>query len=285
MMRMLNRVLQLGLWALALSSLTAALACYVSYRRDCARLANVASDVTAGLNVPDDRVSALLEWVHGLHGSAGNRGRFLLTSMRATPLQVIESGGDCADKSRLLYALLRESGMSATMALCFKADSNEPVHTFVEVALGAGCQMAVDPAFNLFFPKPDETGYYGLLDLRKDPAILVRRVETICREIPTQCREQYYMRPADGYTRASTINWNKNAVLRLTHHLLHSVLGDEVYRLRRPAVIEEPKLFVAALCVVSAGACLMVLRVARRRATRKIVGFRIAARRPLPTRA
>jgi hypothetical protein len=264
-------------------SVAAASLCYLLYRQDRVGLRVVAEQITAESSPPAQKVLTLLHWVNEHGTSARNDAYFVFRRMRATPIQVLNAGGDCADKSRLLTALLREVGIPATMAMSYHPQSGRPAHTFVEARIGEQAYMAVDPAYDLYFPKPDsishrmETGvpeaYYDLLDLRCDAGILSRRVDHL-REGSSYAPEvqDYYLRPSVEYVTASSINWNKNTLTRLLHFGLQSVYGDAVYRFPRPLVSEEPKLFVAILCLIPGGISLLALgcveRAGRRNARR-----------------
>ncbi len=236
-----------------------AAACYASWRADAACLREVAESVTAGADTPSERVLALVHWVRRIEGSGQNDHHFLIKAWRATPMQILDGGGDCADKSRLLTALLSEVGVKATMALCFDEKSGAPAHTIVEAAIEDGGFMAVDPAYDLYFPKPGG-GYHGLVDLRRDHTIVTRRVEQLMAEMPdARATDAYYLRSAAAYHTAATINWNKNALTRLAAPLVRHWWGHEAYRIRRPLVLEEPKLAATAVATTAAAVCLAVL--------------------------
>ena len=101
----------------------------------------------------------------------------------------------------------------------------------------------VDPVFDLSFPKPDATGYYGLLELRRGPNILLRRLVELCAVTPRSHPVHRYPRRRAGYDQASSINWNKNALTRFTPAMLRK-LGNAVYRLPRPRLLEEPVMII-----------------------------------------
>ena len=158
-------------------SLAVAVCCWASYRQDRARLGLVAREVVASITAPSEQVLALLHWVNRIEGSSRNDGHFGWRRLRATPAQVLHGGGDCADKSRLMAALLREVGIPASMAICLDGPAGRPAHTIVEARIGTQDYRGVDPAFDLQFPKPNSAGYYDLRGRRPSflPA-LVRRL-------------------------------------------------------------------------------------------------------------
>ena len=238
-------------WIIVGCSFAAAACCYISYLRDSNRLGNVAREVTAGATSPSDRVLALLHFVSDHHGTRQNERFFVLRRMRATPLQVLEDGGDCADRSRLLCALLRAVDIPATMAMCFDRETGAPTHTLVEAEPARGRYMVVDPAYDLYFPKPNQRSYYGLLDLRRDPGLVTRRIDELCASAPLVREvERYYLRAYSGYHQVATINWSKHTILRPLHDWLRKRYGDRIYRFRRPTVLEEPKLLVGTFCLL-----------------------------------
>jgi hypothetical protein len=235
--------------------------CIVSYIADSAKLREIAQQATQGLANDSEKVIALTNWVHNNRGFHENDGYFVFKKLRATPLQVLESGGDCADKSRLLCAMLREIGIPSTMVMCFHRDTSISTHTVVEAGAGSSQFMVVDPAYNLYFPSEQQSGYHGLLEMRADPRILDRRLSELLASAPRRSPLHSYNPASAAYDYASSINWNKNAATRAVHYLLASWYGDEVYRIRRPLMLEEPKLFIAGVLVLAAVCLLLATRI------------------------
>lgn len=262
---------------LSVCLIAAAAACYVSYLRDRAGLRQVATKATAGASSAEDKVLALLHRVHRISETRKNSGFFILPRQRATPIQVLRGGGDCADKSRLLSSLLREVGIPATMVMCFDPQTHMPSHTFVEAQLGSGVHMVVDPAYDLYFPKHG-SGYYGLLDLRRDPSILPRRLDALCSVLPSTEPVHQYNRKQAAYDEAGSINWDRNAMTRFARLLLSPRLGENLYCLPRPIPLEEPKLFVAVNCFVLGMVVLLIPGMTARFTRRRICKPDIAGR-------
>ncbi len=166
-------------------------------------------------------------------------------------MQVAKTGGDCADKSRLLFALLRAIDIPATMAMCFDADTNKPAHTIIEARPSPNDKMVLDPAFGLYFPRLEGQGYYSLLDLRANPAIVPNRLRTLRQEDQSLAgTSDYYLASSSAYNTASTFNWNRNWVTKFVQSLLRPMLGESLYAMSRPAVMEEPKLALASLALL-----------------------------------
>lgn len=241
--------------ALALAAALFAIGCYWSYRHDQGRLAAIAAQVAAVSSAQDEQAIALLHWVYNNHGFEKNQGAFLWSKLGPTPIDVLERGGDCADKSRLLSAMLREIDIPSTLAMCFDAHGL-PTHVVVEARLADGRRMVLDPIWDLHFPKAEPGQHYGLLDLRRDPEILFRRLEVVTAEAPPDAKIRRYNRAQDVYDRVTTINWDKNALLRWIGDRLAGDAPGDVYGIPRPTVLEEPKLFFA---VFGAGATLTFL--------------------------
>jgi len=250
-----RRPLRRGLAAAGLTAFALGVCCYISYRFDCAKLRRIAEQAAPASQLPSQRVIALLDWVFHNRGFHENDRYFLLPQLRATPMQVVEGGGDCADKSRLLSSLLREVGIASTMLMCFDPRTGAPTHTVVEAKIEDNSFMVVDPVYRLWFPRPDGQGYYDLPALRRDPRILNSRLDDLLAVAAPRNPLHSYNRRSAVYDRATAINWNKNAVTRFLHDRIRAVKGDAVHRIPRPILLEEPKLFVAFALIVLGSVC------------------------------
>ena len=187
--------------------------------------------------------------------------------LRPTPWQVLERGGDCADRSRLVVALLHLRGIHASKWALYNAQG-ESKHAAVQADVESG-KMAVDPLFGLWFPKP-QGGYYAIRELRQDPRILSQRVDELLAkgQQPGAGRLEFYPKDQYVYTQARTINWNKSGSMRFAYRALHGILGEGVDELRRPGFAEEPPLMViygaAGMEFVLVLAWFMMVRLRRR---------------------
>ncbi|MBI4716877.1 MAG: transglutaminase domain-containing protein [Planctomycetes bacterium] len=259
-------------------------ACAVSYRLDQRQLSALTQAIVAGASSPIDRVLALQRWVHDRPGTSRNLGCFLVPALGPTPLQVMQGGGDCADKARLLCSVLHEAGISATPAMCYDEATGRPTHTIVEARIGPGRYMVVDPAFDLWFPRADGITPYDLLDLRRSPDIVPQRIADLRRANPTLTdADEYYLRSPAAYHTASTFHWDKNRWTRWLRDGLQVWFGEEVYRIRRPLAWEQPKVALSALCLAPA-LLWVIVRLIRGTGRRLIVAIRSGAvsRRPVP---
>src|SRR5256885_4103669 len=176
----------------------------------------------------------------------GNESYFLFpffSFLRPTPLQVVERGGDCADRSRLVIALLHLHGISASKWALYNA-RGESLHAVVQADVESG-KMVVDPLFGMWFPK-SAGGYYAIRELKQEPQILSRRISELRTQglDPGADRLATYRLDDYVYANARTINWNKSTPMKYTYRLLHIVMGDKADELRRPAFVEEPPLMV-----------------------------------------
>jgi hypothetical protein len=176
----------------------------------------------------------------------GNDSYFLIPVfrfLRPMASQVIEKGGDCADRSRLVITLLRLRGIHATKWALYNSNG-ESKHAVLEADVESG-KMVVDPLFGIWFPKP-QGGYFGIRELRQDSSILPERLKELRAEKVElgAGRLEFYPEGEYIYTNARTINWTKAAILRSTFSLLHWMLGEHAYWLQRPGFVEEPPLMV-----------------------------------------
>jgi hypothetical protein len=176
----------------------------------------------------------------------GNEGYFLLPVfrfLRPTPWQVIENGGDCGDRSRLVIGLLRLRGIRASKWALYNAEG-ESKHAVVQADVESG-DMVVDPLFGIWFPK-SQGGYYGIRELRQDPGILTRRIEELRAKglRPGAARLDFYEFNNYIYSNARTINWNKSFIMKSVYWALHGLLGARADEISRPSFVEEPPLMV-----------------------------------------
>ena len=152
------------------------LACYVSYKNDISYLraivrANISTETSPKI------FESINHWVYQNKGFKKNQGHFLFESLGPTPVQVLNEGGDCTDKSILLMSMLESIGIDSTLVMLYGTDGKTPTHTVVEVRDGQFKAVA-DPVYDLVFPNPNG-GFYGIEDLRKNPALLPNRLDDL----------------------------------------------------------------------------------------------------------
>ncbi|MGC2048925.1 MAG: hypothetical protein WA635_09980 [Gallionella sp.] len=222
--------------------------CYISYKSDILYLRSIVRSNISTENSP--RVfESINHWVYQNKGFKKNPAYFIFKSLGPTPIQVLNQGGDCTDKSILLMAMLESIGKDSTLVMLYDADGKTPTHTVVEVSDGQFKAVA-DPVYDLVFPNSNG-GFYSIEDLRKNPALLLNRLDNLLQIRGTSSKIIYYRRINESYQFASPINWNKNNLLRITSNILGG-MGIEARDIRRPHFLDDPKLFISmALFITS----------------------------------
>jgi len=225
-----------------------AVAVWSSWVGDSAVLKGRALAVTAGLTSDSARIRAINDWVYNNQGFDANDRFFILPVLGPTPVQVLESGGDCSDKSRLVSALLRELGIESGLVMIFPCRDCVPIHTLVEAQYENG-RMVVDPIWHIDYPAADEK-FLGIRDLAGT---------SLGREHLAQLQAE--RGPADKirsmpdseatFDFAKPLNWDKNSVTRLTAYGV-TLLGYDPAQLFRPYFLEDPKLALTLVLVVIA---------------------------------
>jgi len=222
-------------------------------------LEGLADSIVSPAAPPSVQTVAMLEYLRA-QPISGERGYFLLPILGflgSTPRQVAEHGGDCGGRARLLIALLSTRGIHASKWALYDRQM-QPRHSVVEVDAEAG-RMVVDPLFGLVFPRT-AGGYYGVVDLRNNPGIVPHRIAELIarRERPGTARLDFYPLDSYIYDNARTLNWNKSAVMTVLHRILHSLMGNRVDYIRRPAWVERPALMVSYGAVIPEGLIAML---------------------------
>jgi hypothetical protein len=168
----------------------------------------------------------------------GHAGHFLVPGIRATAAQVLERGGDCADRSRLLTTVLNEYGIRATMVMLAPCTGCSFAHTVVE-AIAADGRIVVDPTYGIAFPKPGG-GYHDLRDLRRDPSIVKHEVAALrVQDQDMQTYADFRNRYLGYYNDSRTINFGTNALGRWAARIV-SVFNAEPELVYRPRILEDP---------------------------------------------
>lgn len=240
-----------GLAVFALGLLLAGILAASEYR-DRQVLRQIAERVTKGSESPGASVSALNNWVYGNQGFAKNRHHFGLARLGPTPMQVLEHGGDCADKSRLLSAMLETIGVRSSLAMLYPCPECAPVHTVVVADLGLS-KTLVDPVFNISFPRPDG-GYFSVKELVEDPWLLSDRLRVLRAERGPSDKIVYYRESNHRFDYLTTINWQASGLTRVAARGVRA-LGGEPRHVFRPMWLENPKraLTYAALVMALLG--------------------------------
>lgn len=216
------------------------------YWKDHRFLKRLAAQIADPSAPPSEQTKQILAFFHGKSQDT-NHSYFLFPFfefLRPPARQVAETGGDCADRSRLTVILLKMRGIPSEKWTLYYPKGH-PEHSVVEVETEQG-KMAIDPLFGLFFPRPNG-GYYGVADLRQNPDLVRARVAELEAHHQEPLAAPIERYPVDSYTYkyATTFNWDKTAVTRLIYRNLHRAFGSRVDDVRRPVWPEEPALIVS----------------------------------------
>jgi hypothetical protein len=232
--------------AIALLILSAAI--YVEWKRDNAILRRQALEVTGGARSASDAIVALNHWVYEDGGFSKNQRYFLFRPLGPTPVQILHSGGDCADKSRLLSAMLGQIGISSALVILYPCRTCGPIHTVVEAAYEKG-RMVVDPIWDIEYPEGDGR-YYGVRDLASTTRGRSRLMRLKAESSPTA--KIASMPPGEAtFDYARGLNWDKNAMTRMAAAVLRRMNLEPTF-LPRPRILEDPQRAVWALLLVPA---------------------------------
>ncbi len=169
-------------------------------------------------------------------------------SLGLTPAEVLERGGPCASKSRLMTTLMHLQGLDAHRLQLYDEDANV-VHSVVEIEVEGGSWMVGDPLYGLYFPRP-EGGFYTAAELGADHEIVRMRIDVM---MANGTFPKTWRRYDDNYTyqyASPRLAWLPNSPLRrVLYEITELLVGEErMLRAKRPYFMERPALM--ALCVV-----------------------------------
>lgn len=223
----------------------------LDWRSDNAELLTFSQLVTQSESddITGQDIVRLNELVYSTGGFAKNDSYFLFPALGPTPVQIMQKGGDCSDKSRLLASILDELNIPATLVMLAPCDSCPFGHTVVEAQTKQGT-IVVDPVYNISFPSSDGH-YHGIQNLRDNSSILQARLDELILQRGPNDKIAYYRLGPDGmhYSYPVTINWNKNSLTQFIGSLLTNYV-DEPSLIYRPRWLEDPKLLIAGLLVI-----------------------------------
>ena len=245
--------------ALALGFLLFGAAESLSWQMDRDRLRRVAEVVAGPARGEVERLARLTAWVDANGAITRNRRYHLWRKLGATPVSILEHGGNCQDKSKLLAALLRELGVRSSLAMLYPCQGCKPRHTVALVATRNGWTVA-DSVYNMTFPD-GRGGFVTVEEMRGDRAFLERRLAELRAERGPANPINRYKRDVNHYSYVTTVNWDKNALTRAAASLIRAS-GGEPWSTPRPVFLDDPKLFFALLGFGGAlGFCLLALLV------------------------
>jgi hypothetical protein len=240
----------------------ASLGLYVDWQHDNAVLYGTAIAITGGLTNDGARASAINHWVYARTGTVENNHYFILPTLGPTPVQVLEWGGDCADKSRLVAAMLDEIDIPAGLVMLAPCRECPFGHTVVEAQYERG-RMVVDPIWDIDYPTAG--GHFlGVHDLAGTNLGREHLLQLQAQSGPAD--EIAAMPPAEAtFDYAVSVNWHKNTLSRMAAATLRllSYAPDEMLR---PRFLEDPKLALSLLLLgfgIAMIACGLLIRVGR----------------------
>lgn len=252
----------IALAAAGVLAAAATLPVFLTWRAENAGLKAIGLAQTAGQPTRAAKVIALTNWVYHHQGFAKNERYFVFPKLGASPTQILESGGDCADKSRLLSAILDQIGIGSTLVMLYPCADCGPVHTLVEADYEGG-KMVTDPIWNVDYPA--EGGkYYGVADLRGNQRA-ASRISQLQLERGPHSKIAGYPEQETIYDFSRGVNWSKIPLVTP----VAKAIGVDLSLLKRPQMLEDPGQLIsvggfgtAALLLVAAGG---LARRARRR--------------------
>ncbi|MGB9644166.1 MAG: transglutaminase-like domain-containing protein [Stellaceae bacterium] len=265
----IRRYLRTVLIALPFAS---ALGIFADWQHDNALLRQQAVKITTNLNTDSGRIRAINDWVYQNKGFAKNNHYFIVPALGPTPVQVLEFGGDCSDKSRLVAAMLKELNVGAGLVMLSPCPNCGFIHTVVEAQYERG-RMVVDPIWHVDYPTGDGE-FLGVGDLAGTSRGRERVAELQRERGPS---DKIAGMPATEATfdYAVAMNWDKNMATRAVAGALH-LLGYTPEQMFRPRFIEDPKLALSLFLVCSGiaiiGANFVIYFVVQKVAGRRIRG-------------
>jgi hypothetical protein len=218
--------------------LACAVAVWLDWHHDNAVLRRQAIEITANSTSDGARIHTINDWVYHHKGFGKNSGYFVVPALGPTPVQVLEQGGDCADKSRLVAAMLNELGIEAGLVMIASCLHCAFIHTVVEAGYEGG-RMVVDPIWNVDYPS-DNGGFLGVRDLAWT-SLGEERVVELQRQ--RGAADKIAVMPATEakFEYAVAVNWDKSVFTQTVAKIIN-VLGYSPDTIFRPRLLEDPKM-------------------------------------------
>ena len=228
--------------------LICAISLYFNWRQDNAVLRRQALAITAHLDSDSARIQAVNDWVYHNKGFDPNDQYFVVSALGPTPIQVMARGGFCADKSRLVAAMLNSIGIDAGLVMISPCLYCGFIHTVVEARYEGG-RMVVDPTWNVDYPTGDGR-FLGVTDLSGTNRGQ-ERVAELRHQRPVTDKIQNMPDADAAFEYAVAMNWDKNLVTRSVAATLR-LMGYQPETLLRPRLLEDPKLFLISFLLAVA---------------------------------
>ncbi len=213
---------------------------FFDWRHDDSVLHRQAMAITAGIDRDSRRIRAVNDWVYHNKGFAKNNEFFIVPALGPTPVQVMERGGDCSDKSRLVAAMLNSLGIDAGLVMIAPCANCGFIHTVVEAQYEGG-QMVVDPIWDIDYPSGDGR-FLGVRDLSGTMRGR-ERLEELQHQRPPHDKIAAMPQTEATFDYAVAMNWDRDAATRTAASMLR-LIGYQPDTLFRPRILEDPKLFL-----------------------------------------
>src|SRR6516165_5602707 len=222
---------------------------WISWLGDNAVLRERALSVTAGLTTVSAKISAINHWVYRNQGFTKNDEFILVSAFGPTPLQVLRTGGDCGDKSKLVSAMLWQLGIDSGLVQIFPCRDCGPIHAVVEAEYEAG-RMVVDPIWDVDYPSGDGK-FLGIQELAGTSLGRAHIAELQTRRGAGD-KIQFMPDAEATFDYAAAVNWQKNTLSRASASALQ-ILGYDPRHLFRTHFLEDPQLALTLLFLTIAG--------------------------------
>jgi len=237
-----------------------AIGLYLDWQRDNAILHLKSIEITTGLNTDAARIHSVSDWVYHSRGFDKNDHYFIVRALGPTPIQVLEAGGDCADKSRLVAAMLNELNIAAGLVMIAPCPHCGYIHTVVEAQHESG-RMVVDPTWNIDYPASDGK-YLGVHELAGTD-LGRERIAALQQKRGPSDKIKWMPVTEATFDYAVPVNWDKNILSRAAAGTL-KFLGYAPESIFRPRFLEDPKLALLLFCIAGGVAVI---------AARILIGF------------
>ena len=194
-----------------------AIGVFASWQRDNAILRQQSVEITAKLNTDSARIQAISDWVYHHKGFGKNSNHFIFPALGPTPVQVLEEGGDCADKSRLVAAMLNELNIEAGLVMIAPCPHCWFIHTVVEARTEHG-RMVVDPVWNVDYPTA-EGRFLGVRDLA-GTSLGRQRIAALQQQRGAADKIVFMPATEATFDYAVALNWDKHIGTRVVGQTL-----------------------------------------------------------------
>src|SRR5262249_8355455 len=238
-------------WLIGSVFLLGAIGIWVSWRQDEVALRQRSEMIIKDLHTDAARIRAINDWVYRNKGFAKNDQYFIIPTFGPTPIHVMEQGGDCSDKSRLVMAMLTSIGINAGLVMISPCLNCDFIHTVVEAEYENG-RMVVDPTWDVDYPAGDGR-FFGVRDLAGTDRGRERIIE-LQRQRPITDTIAGMPQTEATFDYAVAMNWDRDIVTRSVGAML-KWSGCNVETLFQPRFLEDPKILLVSLLIAMAAAC------------------------------